>query len=194
MTDDKNKKLQGNVNPLTDEGLIIEKSDIMKKKRFSNLSFKFYSWFCWIYLLRSVVMLILWYLGIRISFFQMVDMHGWNNFEFFFSGILILSGIFLFMFYWNRYNFIKFRGADRRKPLGECNSHYMAKYYMTKTADIEQLKNVANIDVEFNEDSTVALSESNEDEEKEEEKVTALYAPQNLDLHLKPHKRTLEQK
>ncbi len=189
MTEKSSKKLTGNVNPHTDEGLIIEKSEIMKKQRFSNLSFKFYSWICWLYLLRSALVLILWYLGIRISFFQMVDMHGWNNFEFFFSGMLILSGIFLFMFYWNRYNFFRFRGADRRKPLGECNSHYMAQYFMTKTADIEQLKNAANVDVEFNKNSTIELIPHDS-----EEKVTALYAPQNLDLHLDTSKRNLDKK
>ncbi len=180
MLSDNETKMKTKVDPVTGEGLIIERSDIIEKQRFSNLSFKFYSWVCWLYLIRSVVVLILWYLGIKISYFQMINMKGWNNFEFFLFGMLMLSGIFLFMLYWNRYNFIRFSGPDRRSSLGRSDSHSIARYFATKTVTIDQLKNSDKVEVDVKENDTVELVRDGSGV-----KVVALYAPQNLDLHFK---------
>lgn len=165
------------VNLETGEGLIIERTDVFSKLRqFSSWTYNIAAWTVWIILMRPLIVIFMWYLGVKIAQFQMIEMEGIRNVGFFAWATGGVTCIFLMMLAWNRYNVFLFRGKERRKPLPDCTDADFAKYYKISWSDVETLKN-ANVDIYFPGDETVILDCG------EYGKIEALYAPLRLEKH-----------
>jgi|GEM_PF-2200874 len=173
-----NKPERIRVDPETNRGLIIERVNLLSRLTvFSQWSYNAFAWFCWIFLLRPLLIAGLWYLGFKMTYFQMIELEGFHNPEFFRWLIIALCLIFLFMLFWNRYNAYRFRGKDRRRSRGECDSVDMAAYYKVSPDTIDRLKQAANLDFYFGPES-VSIDDGTGS------RIQALYAPQNLQKHL----------
>lgn len=177
---EKNENLEhSKVDPDTNEGLIIEKVSLLSKLTvYSQWSYNVLAWAVWFFLLRPLIIAGLWYLGIKMTYFQMVKMEGFNNPEFFRWLVIGLCFILVIMFAWSRYNAIRFRGKERRHSRGECDSVDMAEFYRVEPEMIDLLKASNNIAVDFldAENIEVACADGS--------RFRAVYAPQNPQLHL----------
>jgi len=171
------KNIRVRVDMLTGEGLIIERPALLSKlRRCSEWTCNLLAWASWLMLLRPVLILLLWYLGMRVAYHQMVFLEGFDNPEFFAYGALSVVTILAVAFAWNRYNYLRFRGVDRRKPSGTCGAQELAKYYKMPVASVESLQTAPYVEVSFGRDESVELSGNGR-------KAKALYAPQSLGKH-----------
>lgn len=167
------------VNPDTNEGLIIEKVSLLSKLTvYSQWSYNVLAWAVWFFLLRPLIIVFLWYMGVKMTYFQMVKMEGFNNPEFFRWLAVGICFILVIMFAWSRYNAIRFRNKERRHSRGECDSVDMADFYRVEPETIDLLKASGNIAVSFldAENIEVDCGDGN--------RFRAVYAPQNPKLHL----------
>lgn len=161
----------------TQEGLIIDRASLLSNLR---LALKFGwgvgSWLIWLDLLRPVLLAAVWTLGLWIGKTRLSGEGGRGSLEFFLYYSIVLAAIFLLTFGWNRYNFYKYRGTDRRRPRGECGSAELARYYAVDPSEIERLS-AANVEIHFGEGDEITIHTDGG------HRVVALYAPQNLDKH-----------
>jgi len=163
----------------TGEGLIIDKPGLITKlRRVSEWTYNLLAWAFWLFLLRPLVILALWYLGVRLAYHQMVFLEGFDNPQFFAFGSLSIIFIFTIAFAWNRYNLIRFKGLDRRKPPGNCTEEDLAKHYKISPKDVESFQAAPYVEIAFFGDESIELNAG-------AQKTKALYAPQDLAKHLK---------
>jgi len=185
MNENQQENKRVRVNPETGEGLIIERTNLLSKVHvYSQWSYNAMAWCVWFFLLRPLIIMALWYLGMKMTYFQMIELEGLHNPEFFRWLTIVLCIIFLILLFWNRYNAYRFRGKDRRKSRGDCDSVDMADYYKVNPADIDRLKDARNLDFYFTEPLHVEIDTGCGP------RINALYAPQNLELHLAHHHKT----
>jgi poly-beta-1,6-N-acetyl-D-glucosamine biosynthesis protein PgaD len=162
----------------TGEGLIIDRPGLVSKlKRYSEWTYNLLAWAFWLFLLRPLLILLLWYLGVRIAYHQMVFLEGFDNPAFFGFVAASIAVILAVAFAWNRYNYFRFRGVDRRKPSGPCGPEELAKYYKMSVQAVESLQMAPYVEVSFGGDETISLSAEGG------RSVNALYAPQSLAKH-----------
>ncbi|OGV57364.1 MAG: poly-beta-1,6-N-acetyl-D-glucosamine biosynthesis protein PgaD [Lentisphaerae bacterium GWF2_52_8] len=173
------KKQRVKVDFETGDGLIIDHPSLISKFRYySEWTYNVLAWAIWLSLLRPLLIIGLWYIGIKLAWFQMVELEGFRNPEFFAYGFLSIFGIFLVMFLWNRYNYFRFAGKERRTSRGEASPSDFAQYYKTSEEDIASLRDARNVDIYFPGDDTIVLDCGND------KKIEALYAPLDLKKHL----------
>ena len=174
-----NENVRIKVDMKTGEGLIIDRPGLISKlRRYSEWSYNLFAWIFWLFLLRPIIILILWYLGVRIAYHQMVFMEGFNNPAFFGYGFLAVVVILLVAFGWNRYNFLRFRGTDRRKHQGDCIAEDLAKYYNVPTNAVTSFQMSPYVEIAFQSDETIEVNTGSQ-------KTKALYAPQHLARQIK---------
>ena len=161
----------------TGEGLIIDRPGLVSRlMRCSEWSYNLLAWAFWLFLLRPLIILVLWYLGVRVAYHQMVFLEGFNNPAFFGYGAGSVFLILLVAFAWNRYNFMRFRGIDRRKSQGDCSVEDMAKYFKISPEDVNSFQMAPSVEVAFAADESIEVDTG-------VKKTKALYAPQNLARH-----------
>jgi len=162
----------------TGKGLIIDREAMVSKtRRLSEWTYNAAAWAFWLFLMRPLIITMLWYLGLRVAYYQMVSLQGIRNPEFFSFGFLALLAIFGAMLAWNRYNVYRFRGVERRKSRGVCEAQDLARYYRVAEEEVDGMRNSSRLDVYFDaaDAARIDLGPSGE--------VKALYAPQKASLH-----------
>ncbi len=173
------ENLRVRVDMKTGEGLIIDRPGLVTKlRRYSEWTYNLLAWAFWLFLLRPLAILVLWYLGMRVAYHQMVFLEGFDNPDFFGFGALAVVSILLVAFVWNRYNFLRFRGVDRRRPSGDCSEADLANYYKTGVAEIDALRKAAYVEIFFPGDEHVEIDDG-------ARRTRVLYAPQDLSKHFR---------
>ncbi len=179
------KQTRTKLNIATGEGLIIEKSDAVSSvRRMSEWTYNLLAWAFWFFLLRPIIIGALWYLGVRLAYYQMITLQGVKNPDFFTCSAGGVALIFVVMLLWNRYNVYRFRGVERRRSRGECSVQEMADFYHCRPENIESLSNSRNIDIYFKSREEIEADCGNG------VRFPAVYAPQNPKLQMakaKPH-------
>jgi len=161
----------------TGEGLIIEREALLPRvRRAGQYGWGLASWIVFIDLLRPLLAGILWIAGASLARRTVFSREGLRNPDFFLYYSLVILAIFLVFFGWNRYNFFRFRGADRRQPRGECESYELARYYDISMEDVEALSS-ADVEISFHQDERILI------ETDSKRMISALYAPQNPHKH-----------
>jgi len=157
----------------TGEGLIIEREALLPRVRRAGQSgWLFASWILFVETLRPLFAGALWVVSADWARRSVFSKDSLRNPDFFLYYSIVILGIFLVFLAWNRYNFLRFRGADRRQPRGECESYDLARYYDVSMEEIEVLSR-ADVEISFDPDDRIVI----ETDSKRE--ISALYAPQD---------------
>jgi len=156
------------------EEMIIDKREIISKKRgFTEFTLNTIGWILWFFLIRPLVLFIIWYIAYRFFKYHMFTLEGIENPDFFGIGAGTVLLIFLVMFLWNRYNIWRFGGLDRRKTRGVASAAEIAKHYKISEEEAEKLRNAQEIKIFFDQDDYIKVKLSDGTELK------AFYSPLN---------------
>jgi biofilm PGA synthesis protein PgaD len=162
----------------TGEHLIIERGSLLPRvRRAGQYGWGAASWILFVDLLRPLLAAFLWFAGADWTRRTVLSREGLRNPDFFIRYSIVILGIFLAFLGWNRYNFLRFRGADRRQPRGECESYELARYYGISMEEVEALS-ASDVEISFGPDESIVI------ETDSRRKVTAMYSPQRPHAHL----------
>ena len=96
-------------------------------QRFSTALFTFVFWVIWFYLWIPVLTFIAWVASIDVLYYQFIEMGGLenivNDLVFIISGVTALGGTLVV---WASYNYIRFKGEDRRKAFAPVTTDQLA--------------------------------------------------------------------
>ena len=96
-------------------------------QRFSTALFTFVFWVIWFYLWIPVLTFIAWVASIDVLYYQFIEMGGLqnivNDLVFIISGVTALGGTLVV---WASYNYIRFKGEDRRKAFAPVTTEQLA--------------------------------------------------------------------
>ncbi len=160
-------------------GMIIDRRDIVSKTRgWTEWTLNAAGWVLWIFLVRPLVLLAIWYVAYRFFKYHMFTLEGIENPEFFGIGAGTVMLIFLSMLVWSRYNAWRFGGLDRRKSRGEANAEELARYYKMSPEDAGRIRQSRLIEAHFDKGESVRLKLDGGGEE-----IEILYAPLNQARH-----------
>ncbi|OGV41718.1 MAG: poly-beta-1,6-N-acetyl-D-glucosamine biosynthesis protein PgaD [Lentisphaerae bacterium GWF2_49_21] len=161
-----------------DKPLIIDRPALVSKtKYYTEWSLHILGWVAWMILIRPLIIVILWYVTLRFFKYELIDLEGMDNPEYFGIGAGVLIIIYLLMFGWSRYNAWRFKGKDRRITRGEATPDKMAEYYKVHQENILALQESSNIDFYFLKDDIIEIDDG------KKTKFKALYAPLNQAKH-----------
>ena len=108
--------------------LIINKPSLQSLwQRFSSTVFTFVFWVIWFYLWIPVLTFSAWIVSIDMLHYQFFEMNGLqsivNDLVFIISGVTALGGTLVV---WASYNYIRFKGEDRRKAFAPVTADQLA--------------------------------------------------------------------
>ncbi|CAN5747566.1 hypothetical protein BH20PSE1_BH20PSE1_25230 [soil metagenome] len=111
--------------------LVIERPDLQawrQKYGYAVLTFAF--WGLYLYLWQPLLSLVLWSFGFGLAYEQMLNLGGFRGLldllGFYVSIIIALSAVFLG---WAWINYLRFRGADRRRAAPAVNPREIAQFF-----------------------------------------------------------------
>ncbi len=158
--------------------MIIDRRDIVSKTRaWTEWTLNAAGWALWIFLVRHLVLLAIWYVAYRFFKYHMFTLEGIENTEFFGIGAGAAMIIFLSMIVWSRYNAWRFGGLDRRKSRGEARIEDIARYYKISPEDTARVHQSRLIEAHFDKHEKVRLKLD------EGEEIEILYAPLDQAKH-----------
>ncbi len=107
-------------------------------------------WVIWIFLVRPLLLVFLWVLGIRIFTHQMITLHG-------FTGILekwqlylgIILAIYIIIRGWNIYNYVRFSKINRRRTVRDVTVEELAEFFEMPIHRIKDINQWEDISIEF---------------------------------------------
>lgn len=120
-------------------------------------------WAIWIFLVRPVLLIFLWILGIRIFTHQMIDLQG-------FMGLLekwqlyigIILAIYIIVRGWNVYNFNRFSKMNRRRTVRDVTVNELAEFFEMPVHRTKDLHQWEDISIEFSSGRGLKIYRSNE--------------------------------
>ena len=158
--------------------MVIDRRDIVSKTRgFTEWTLNSVGWILWIFLIRPLVMLIIWYISYRFFKYHMFTLEGIDNPGFFGIGAGTVFLIFLLLFAWNRYNLWRFGGLDRRRSRGQAGVAEIANYYKITEDEATKLRNAPVLKISFDKKEYIKILFDDGTE------VEALYSPLNQKKH-----------
>ncbi len=137
--EDKNKKI------------IIERpealSELRKKTEWSITAF---GWMLWIFLCRPLMILCLWYMGVRFFFRQMVELGGWEALVDFMGGYLFVILLIAFaLMGWNIYNVLRFRKKERRLSAPPTSGEEIGRFFGISAEEVKALREGKETSIDF---------------------------------------------
>jgi len=139
----KNKFL---VNPL-----IISRPEVLSPlRRATELTIATVGWLVWFFLLRPLILVLLWSTGILIFMEHMVDLGGlWGLMELSWFYLTIILIIFLIVRGWNVYNYSKYGNKNRRTSIKTVSDKEIEEYFKMPNSALTRIRQSRDIKVNF---------------------------------------------
>lgn len=125
-------------------------------QRYSSVIITFVFWVLWFFLWVPVITAIAWYLGLHLTYFEMFEMDGFKaviqDFLAFLKVVALLGGS---LAVWAGYNFLRFRGKDRRKAVSPVNVEEVASYFKLDPGLVLEQQKTKLLTVTFSEEGEI---------------------------------------
>jgi poly-beta-1,6-N-acetyl-D-glucosamine biosynthesis protein PgaD len=123
----------------------IEITDRPKLRSFfrniTEMSFTSVAWGFWVYLFLPLVNIVLWLLGARIFYLEVIDTAGYKEFLDLWGRLgWSILGVFLVLRIWGYYNYWRFGRRDRRKGISFNTHEKLAEYFQVPLEQIPDLQ------------------------------------------------------
>ncbi len=119
-------------------------------QRYSSFIITFAFWVLWFFLWIPVITAIAWYQGIHLAYFEMFEMNGLKaviaDFFAFLKIVTLLGGSLAI---WASYNFIRFKGKERRKAAKPVTIEELATFFDIDVKLLKQRQQQKMISVAF---------------------------------------------
>ncbi len=139
--------------------LIINRPEAMGAfRKGAELTIQTISWAIWFVFLRPLVLIFLWYIGIRALYNNMFYLKGYKTVVdhglLFFS---IIFGVYLIVRGWNLYNFIRFNKHERRKDILYVSDKELEDFFKLSSGSVRDIHGWDEITVSFQADHKVVF-------------------------------------
>jgi poly-beta-1,6-N-acetyl-D-glucosamine biosynthesis protein PgaD len=129
---------------------IIDKPWALNRtRRYSERMFTIVFWWLWAFWLRPVIVLILWALGIRMVFIEIIKTKFGLEIGILLMYVFLVSTIYILLQSWNRYNYLRFRNRERRKAKKDVEDAEIAEHYRLKESEVAKLKNMDFLEIDI---------------------------------------------
>ena len=113
----------------------------------SETSFTGLMWGIWLYLLLPVLNILLWYMGIRVFYVEVIEDVGYMEL----LGLINKMGwtvitVFLALRLWGYYNYIRFGRKNRRRGTLPVTIEKLAEHYNIPVEDIKTMQSEKEVD------------------------------------------------
>jgi len=110
-------------------------------RKITEMSFTSLMWGFWLYLFLPLLNLVLWLMGIRYFYIEVIELTGYNGLInlLFKIGWVILS-VFLILRLWGYYNYWRFGKRERRKSLPSGTFEKLAEYFQVPLEQIQDIQ------------------------------------------------------
>jgi len=128
------------------------------KLRFASTTLTFLFWVVWFYLWIPIVTLVGWWFQVETMQHEMVTLGGFQAFLDALPGFLFVTACLTgTLTVWALYNFIRFKGQDRRKPLPTVQKEDLLSTFSISEADLLQAttNKISTISIDENDKITV---------------------------------------
>lgn len=116
------------------------------------------SWAIWFVFLRPLVLVFLWYIGIRALYNNMFYLKGYKTLvEHSVLCILVIFGIYLVVRAWNLYNFLRFVRHERRNGMRKANEEELEAFFKLSSGSVSNIHGWKEITVSFHNNHKVVL-------------------------------------
>ncbi len=116
-----------------------EKKSLLRKG--TELTITTFFWSIWIYMVLPVINLIVWFLGLRVFYHEVIVVAGYKQL----FAILKNSGVAIFLIFatlrlWGYYNYWRFGRRNRRFSSREVSHEEVAEYFGIDPEEAKSLK------------------------------------------------------
>ncbi len=133
-----------------DNGIIVDRPNLLSAtRRVSEAGIMIGGWMLWIFLLRPLVLTVVWAFSVQLVYVQMIQLEGIKNLQLFAIHGSVILGIFLVFFAWNRYNFLRFSGKERRKYSSSAKAEELAAFFQMRSEEVTYISDCKTIQVSF---------------------------------------------
>jgi len=136
---------------------IIDTPDLQSLRlRYTSTLLTLIFWVIWFYLWIPIITLVGWWFQVQVFEHTMITMGGFQSFldelPAFASYILILV---LSLALWSAYNYFRFKGLERRKPLSPATRMDILKKFQIDDKDLDILRQSQIVSVTFDENDDI---------------------------------------
>ncbi|RLA23477.1 MAG: poly-beta-1,6-N-acetyl-D-glucosamine biosynthesis protein PgaD [Gammaproteobacteria bacterium] len=147
-------------------GVFVNNNLIIDSPKLQSLKLKYTSafltlvfWVLWFYLWIPLITLLGWWLQVDSFQHQMVTMAGYRAFlDVLPTFLLITAGLATTLSMWAFYNFVRFRGVDRRKPSPPVSQKALQKAFSISQDDLITAQTEKTLTIHFDQDGKITLS------------------------------------
>jgi poly-beta-1,6-N-acetyl-D-glucosamine biosynthesis protein PgaD len=165
--------------PQFEEGIIIDHPGMISTvRRIAEWSISVASWALWVFILRPLLVLVLWSMGIEFFYSHMLEQGGIRNPRLFAAGLVVIALILVTVSGWNLYDRIRYGGKYKGRSRGIAENDFMGAFFNISNEDVRQIKQQKYIDVSFEDEHAIEFSFRGR-----EEVVRGHYDPQRLEQH-----------
>lgn len=143
------------------DDIIIEKPQLIRKFRFfSEMSLAVIGWAVWLFIIRPIFLVLLWFMGFRIFYEEIIQNESLKNFKQLWVYLFVIILLYTILQVWNRYNVIRFRGKERRRSSAPASEKEMGDFYEITEEDVRNLKKWKRVNVHFCPDHQIVFEDA----------------------------------
>ncbi len=125
-------------------------------QRYSSVILTFIFWVLWFFLWVPVATLLAWYLGYHLVYFEMFTLQGYkqviHDFVMFIISVAIMGGSLAI---WAAYNFIRFKGNDRRTKPQTVTLEDQAEFFGIDSDLLRKYRQASYVRVSFDDNGKI---------------------------------------
>ncbi len=126
-------------------------------QKYSSALLTFIFWVLWFFLWMPVITALAWYFGFEIMYFEMFEMSGYQavirSFLNFLLVVFLLGGA---LASWAGYNYIRFKGKDKRSTPMQVSTQQQADYLNTNEHLLSEFQHQQRLSVSFDDHGAIS--------------------------------------
>lgn len=137
--------------------LIIQSPSLQSlQQRYATAIFTFIFWMLWFFLWTPLITLIGWLMGFDVFYLEIFELEGYQallaDLNVFLLCVTIFGGA---LGLWALYNYLRFRGVDRRSALSPVTSGQLADFFELDESVVRQHRDCQWLTVSFDPDGRI---------------------------------------
>lgn len=131
------------------------------RQRYYYATLTFIFWMIWIFLWTPAITLLGWIFGMDLVYIQMVQLEGYKSVISDFGLFLIcVLGIGSILGAWATYNFLRFKGVERRASLVTIDNQQLSSFFRIDLKNLDEQQHAKVITVSFDKFGNIIASKN----------------------------------
>jgi len=151
--------------------LIINRPEAMSSLRQkTEISITTIGWIVWIFICRPLIIFLLWFIGLRIFFVQMVDLGGFVGLKQMWVGYaIIIIVVYIMTRGWILYNKLHYGKKNKRQKMQPTSGEELEECFSLPEKSISQFHTFHTLTVDFKPDNKFIISEGDKESKDSKE-------------------------